>query len=265
MSTSYTQWMLSLPIRWLTGNPVAAAYTQVFGTVTDNQCLRLNEAVKQGIVSVASDDALPYIAQERGLIQGPTETIDEFRARLLDVWRVWPFAGTAVGELLQLYYQGYTDGYLIQSNGLMQYLNNPISENSADFPADQINRLLCPTNLLIDSPDGYWFSMPVRSFLTPIPSSLWDYSATMSTGTGVQQTNRYIILFKSAPDVWPGGIPTETQLNIFRSIINTWGPARAIFEGIVVLNDQPAIGLDLILGTSTMTGTTYTSYLSNVY
>lgn len=258
----FISWQLSLNIQWLVGTPNGQAYAQVFGTELNDSAEDFREGIKQRMPNECADDAVPYIAQDRNLIQGITETDDHFRDRLQNVWQVAPAMGQSTGVLLQLYYQGY-DGYLISSTGIIQQINSTINESSQYFPYDQIITTYSQQNILLPV-DSYMFSMPIRSYITPIPASLWNYSASLSSQTGVQQNNRYIIWFPTAPSSWSSGIPTSSQLNIIQSIISDWGPAAAIFDGIIVGNGAPQIGINWKLGTSTMSGN-YSSYLSNVY
>lgn len=259
---SYTQWLLNLPIRWLTGNEVGQAYSKVYGTVTDRQAVRLNEAVKERMPTLCSSEALPYIATERNIIQGPDETEDHFRGRLENIWRVAPAMGKTVGLLTQLYYQGYTDGYSIQSNGKMFQLNSDFNEDSEFFPFDQIHSQLTANNILIPV-DGYFFTLPLRSYTLPIPSDAWGYEVSLPTKTGIQQTNRYVLYFDSPPSSWVDGVPSESQLNTISSIVKTWGAARAIFEGIIVNNSSTICGF-AVCGSATAGAGSVSYYLNTL-
>src|SRR6266568_4051613 len=116
-NSSYVNWILSLQIPWLVSGPIASAYARVFGTVLDNSTTVWQEAVKARMPQESPSDALPYIAIERNLIDGYGETEQHYRDRLQAIWKIAPFYGTSIGILLQLYYQGYTDGYLIGVSG----------------------------------------------------------------------------------------------------------------------------------------------------
>jgi hypothetical protein len=262
---SYVDWQLSLQIPWLVNNPVGAAYANVFGSQLDNQTTIWEQVIKSSMPLEAPPDALPIIAQTRNLIQGPTETEEHFRVRLQNIWQVAPFYGTGLGMLLQLAYQGYTDGYdayMISSPGLVLSLNDPLNEASANFPADQLNIQYAMENPAAG--DGYYFSMPIRSWLHPIPVNFWNWST--SNPFGVQQNNRFVLLFNAPPSVWSGGVPSQSQLNIIQSIVDTWKPARAIFEGIIVKTGGKLWGwpLNNTWGTGTWGGTV-SYYLSDIY
>lgn len=66
------------------------------------------EATKASILTEAPDDALPYIGEERGGIErGPSESLDDYRARLLNAWNDWRTADSDAGVIGALGVLGY--------------------------------------------------------------------------------------------------------------------------------------------------------------
>lgn len=258
----YITWQLSLQIPWLVNNPNGQAYANLFGTILNNAVSDWEQVNWSRMPLICPSDALPYLAQICNLIQGPTETEAHFRDRLQAIWNIAPYYGTGLGILLQLNYQGYPDGYLISSAGLVLSLQDPINESSANFPADQLIITYTQTSAFLN--DGYYFSIPIRSWLSPIPAQFWDY--TLPNSLGVQQNNRFILFFNTPPAIWSGGIPTTSQLNTISSIVNTWKGSRAIFEGVIVNNSSDAIpNWNAICGTSICGSGSCSIYLSQVY
>lgn len=59
--------------------------------------------------SISPDDALVAVGHDRGLEQVPGETNDAYRARLVDAWNAYQWAGTKKGLLDQLAIVGCTN------------------------------------------------------------------------------------------------------------------------------------------------------------
>ena len=66
------------------------------------------DAVKARLPALSPIDALYRMAGERGLTRGASESVESFRARVVDAWDTWLWAGTAKGVLLALRGAGYT-------------------------------------------------------------------------------------------------------------------------------------------------------------
>ena len=56
--------------------------------------------------SICPEDALAYHGTERGLPRYASDTLDSYRARVVDAWGLWSAAGTEVGILQALAYAG---------------------------------------------------------------------------------------------------------------------------------------------------------------
>jgi Phage tail protein (Tail_P2_I) len=91
---------------WLS-RPVGGAFVEANAIVHDVAADGAREAVKARFIGLAPADALPYHAGERLLEQGAGETEDAWRARLLDAWDEWAWAGTPRGleRALELFYE----------------------------------------------------------------------------------------------------------------------------------------------------------------
>jgi hypothetical protein len=66
---------------WLLGTQ-GRALLRTFGTVLDDQLTQLKDGIKARFPLTAPPDAIPYIAKDRGLEQGPNESNDAFAVRL---------------------------------------------------------------------------------------------------------------------------------------------------------------------------------------
>jgi len=142
-SSSITQWLQNLPIPWLVGETNGRADVTSYGTVLDGQVDLLKEAVKARMPGEAPSDALPYIGNDRKLIQGPNETDENFTIRLQTAWDDWARAGTAVELLTQLYWQGFTGAWLVQQNGIGYGIDTPVA---GEDPTDQLQTLILGQN-----------------------------------------------------------------------------------------------------------------------
>ena len=108
--TTITEWLQNLAIPWLVAGANGKADVTSYGTVMDGQVALTKLAVKARMPDLAPSDALVHIGNERGLIQGgsiagTSESNTAFATRLKQAWDLaWPYAGTPLAILLQLYY-----------------------------------------------------------------------------------------------------------------------------------------------------------------
>lgn len=104
MSTSYRKWLLEGGMRlppWLLGK-WGSRWVYMIGLVNDAIMEATVQAVKARFPTVAPDDALPYLAEDRMLEPGLGEDSATLRKRILGVWDAWQWAGTEKGLLDQL-------------------------------------------------------------------------------------------------------------------------------------------------------------------
>lgn len=78
------------------------------GLVTSALCELAVASAKCSIVRVAPADALPYIGEERGGIErAPSESVEDYRARLVNAWADWKKADSDPGVVGALGVLGY--------------------------------------------------------------------------------------------------------------------------------------------------------------
>jgi hypothetical protein len=103
-------WYANAP-EWLTTDN-AEKYMYVLQTCTDILLDKMNQAVKFRMPGQGDPSQLPYLANDRLLVQGPNETNRAFIARLTEAFETWKTAGsrgTILGQL-QAYLQGSYPG-----------------------------------------------------------------------------------------------------------------------------------------------------------
>lgn len=94
----YEEYHLALhppPLR----RPYGELWARAHGAFQDNHEEAAKQAVKARFVEVCPPDALEYHASERSLERMPADTEAEWRARLLNAWELWKWAGTKKGVI----------------------------------------------------------------------------------------------------------------------------------------------------------------------
>lgn len=232
MSTpqNLTEFLRSLPIPWLVSNPVGYAEAGALGQVLDSHVERFKDGIKARFPTYAPADALPHIATDRSLIRGPAETEVHFRERLRRAWDdAWPWAGTPLGILIQLYHQGYTAAaqmVLVQQNGKYWHLNGTLNEAS-------------PTGSLVSGDLGANPNQPANGeewWTLDLQDAFCSRYALLFTQPLPAGWNNVV----SPPQSWTA--PSLSEVNTIRSILNTWGPAAATCTGIFVCTAPPSAG-----------------------
>lgn len=109
--------MQGLPIPWLVGLANGRADAGAQGALYDDQVSRLRQAVKARFPDNGPTDALPFTGGDRSQFQGPVETELHFRERLRKAWNIHELDGTAVALLVELWWLGLQDAFVIQQNG----------------------------------------------------------------------------------------------------------------------------------------------------
>lgn len=246
MADNFTDWLKSLPIPWLTGNSAGQANAEVLGNLVDTQTDYTKQAVKAHMPDYAPADALPHIASERGLIQGPSESNASFATRLKFSWEQWQFAGSPLGILIQLYYQGYTNMVLVQQNGLAFTLTGTLPAFTTPGSWD-------PTPNLVITNTG------TNPNISGTPS-WWTFDLNNPF------CSRYALIFpQSLPASWtnvispptPTTAPTLSQINTIRSILKTWSAGKATCVGIYAVTQNKCIGYPVrLINSGTYAGST---------
>ncbi len=166
--SSLAEWLRSLPIPWLSGREVGAADMTAQGNVYDGQVALLKAAVKARMPLEAPADALPYIGQERKLVQGSMELDADFRLRCQDVWGQWALAGMWAEMLFQLHHSCNFDCgslFIVQQNGLCYQLSANPGPQEDPLPLLVVTQL--GLNYNIADLAGYpWWTFDDRDDLT---------------------------------------------------------------------------------------------------
>jgi hypothetical protein len=103
LPTQIRDWMHAASPPWLsspTGN--GFRYIDALGLCSDLLLDKANQAAKIGIPGVGDPSNIPYLAQDRLLVQGPSESNLSFIARLQTAFAAWKKAGSRPSILLQL-------------------------------------------------------------------------------------------------------------------------------------------------------------------
>lgn len=155
----------------------------------------VRSAIYERFPDYASWDALPRLGGERQFDRGVTETESQFRTRIKGAWDLWPKAGTPDGILTALNYAGYLHVYLISSNG-------------ETWTRDAGTGVVTLTR----QSAGYTFS-----------KGWW---------------NEFHVIFETAlPASWVPTPPANgsNEVNNIRRILNLWKPAKALLNGMTVI------------------------------
>jgi hypothetical protein len=194
---------------WLQG-PVGARWLAAFGGQKDVHVQRTREAVFARLPTLAPVDAVPYIGDERSIVQGAAESLAAYRQRLVEAWPAWQLAGTAWGILAQLSAQGYSC-YIVCANG---YVYGPGAT------------LETPPTLVKSGAPWRWSGFPGPFWsvfglvFDPLPAS-WTNIVKPPTSSSA---------------------PTANEIELICGIVNTWKPAFATFAGILAVQSYPLWG-----------------------
>lgn len=178
------------------------AFTRARGIVKDYLAQQVRQAVVQRMPAFAAPDSLGAIGAERNIDRGDSiqlgseETTAAYAQRLIDAWNLWTLGGTAWGMLKAFAAQGYFP-QLVCANGLFYSVNG---------------------SLVLSITQG-----PVLS----LPLPIW---------------NQFFVWFGTAPSSWTSiatpptssTVPSRTDVQLLRRIINLWRPAWAKCIGIGV-------------------------------
>jgi len=235
-AATFVQWMQSLPISWLvSGTSDSVADAGAWPQLADVQVDRLKDAVEARFPDKAPADALAHIGSERGLVQGGSiagtaESNTAFATRLRTAWDLaWPYAGTPLAILLNLYYSlGYQNVAIVQQNGRIYRLTTP--------PAADPTTSIAVTN-----------AVTTIAAQTPYPSS---YTKTIPSGNPwwrfddkTDFCSRFAVVFgtTAVPGSWTSIVnpptvssaPSLSEVGLIRAIIQQWRNAEATCTGIV--------------------------------
>lgn len=110
MST-YSEYFVSKLPTWLR-NPEGRWWAGVYGAAADAALVAAKDSVKAANVVSAPVDALARLGADVALERYPDETDDAYRARILDAWSTWPWAGAETAVMRVVEQLGHTDATL---------------------------------------------------------------------------------------------------------------------------------------------------------
>lgn len=232
ITTNFHDALQELPIPWLFGGPVGQAEAGALGDVLDGQVDQLRQATKARMPTIGPVDALPHIANDRQLVQGPSESAQAFALRLQCADQQWQYAGSALSILFSLYYQGLAPyALLVQQNGLAFQLTGSLPTFIAGQPWDPTGNLTITnlsTNPLLEATPQPWWTFDLRDYFC----------------------SRFALLFPTLPPSWtnvvspatPSTSPTLSQVNVIRSILRSWAKGSATCVGIYVVTVGRTLG-----------------------
>lgn len=234
------EWLLGLPIPWLTSREVGAADAAAQGDIYDGQVATLKEAVKARMPERGPSDALPYMGQDRKLIQGYDESDDDFRTRCKTAWQQWQLAGTWAELLFQLYWSCGLDAgstWIVQQNGYAYNL-------SANPGVDED-----PTTLLQVTPLG---ANPTVTYPDPVPWWTFDMRTDLCA--------RFAIIIGSP---LPGTIGVTTRVTFDGTSDTATGTWSGPWDGVDYLTATSVTATDgsaplVVVDGSAKTATTVT-------
>jgi hypothetical protein len=170
---------------WLTtGN--AEKYLYVLQYCTDLLLEKMNQAIEIRLPGQGDASQLPYLANDRVLVQGPAEPTANFVIRLQESLQTWGLAGSARSVLLNLqaYVQGLQPGVPV-TNPLLTIIggSSTYTKWTQLYQGDAIGAL--PTITTKTPANFSWdgLNRPWRSWLV-LPMAL----VTTSSGTGAATT-----------------------------------------------------------------------------
>jgi hypothetical protein len=211
--STFTEWWQNLPIPWLVSGSNGTNEAMANGTVMDGQVSLVKQAAKVTMPGQAPTDALPHIGGDRGLVQGPTETNNNFITRLKTAWDDWSRAGTALELLVQIYWAEFAGAVIVTQNGLSYTLSgNPTAGVDPTGLLTIANTSVLPKDLV---------PTPPSTHTIPAGTPWWVFDSLTDF------CSRFAVIF-------PSGIATDdASKSRLRTIINRWRPAKATCVSII--------------------------------
>lgn len=121
----FEAWVKRLRPSWLKGAKGQAIMGGLARVMGDLSVAWAENAQQQHMPLLADAEALPLIGSERRLPQGPTEADADYAIRMTQAVPMWGRAGSPLGLLLALHYEGFTGAVLVQQNGCYFELADP--------------------------------------------------------------------------------------------------------------------------------------------
>jgi len=220
--------------RWLSTG-VAEKYLAVCGMALD----ALNEKLRQGmwahIPTYSTDDALPFIGADRGLVQGPSESAFAFASRCRLAYDDWQHAGSAWAVLRQMIL------FMSPQSPAVEI----VSENSVWQVYAAGSDTSQPPAITVGASNWNWdLATTPPSALSPYTGGWWRFWVILfATGSTPFAAPAPFVFGTSGvrigqrPDASIGlNIPPSTVAGI-RSIVATWKSANTWCRWIVISFD----------------------------
>lgn len=268
--TSLTEYYVGLPLPWLAQGPNGQANGRALGFIMDTEIYNLMQAVQARFPHFAPPDAYGQLSIDRQLIQGYNDGYNVspaldgylFPDRLVHSWEQWKYAGTALGMLLQLHYQG-VDGYIVQQNGLAFSLDTTIA-SFRKAPEQQVT-LTCTTagflgtavfSYVNGANTGTITTQAQAPFTYQLPNTqTLLYFAQMTYVLGAV----YVIDTTGFVSYWNGATPGITHLtspqNALRTLILNPNPNLAPIDGYAPSCGKPPFPISIKITTTGALGT----------
>ncbi len=176
---------------WLKGyNSNGERFLYTFGLACDTLLEKMNQAQRAHMPGEGDDSALPYLAEDRLLVQGPAETDAQLTARLRDAFTAWSRAGSrrAVLEQIQAFLQGTQPGVaaampealIVGGNASLSTWHSLAFSDAQGAPPAR--RLVTPANWNWDGVDQPWRAWLVLFMSLVATGQAGSSAAVLSTG-----------------------------------------------------------------------------------
>lgn len=190
-SFQYRDSWYSLATPWLSTG-TAEKYMYTMQLATDLLLEKMNQAIKIRLPGQGDPSQLPYLAHDRGLVQGPAEPNASLVARLQNSFAAWGLAGSAraVLEQLQAYMQNLQPGVPSSYPLATIVSSTPTRTNwSQLYQGDALGALptvttVRPANFSWSANEGTWWSWLILPMALVPAAQSGTNSALMASAAG---------------------------------------------------------------------------------
>lgn len=222
-STVYQDWARGLLLGF-NGPTNQALWSALAKAVGDNSLDDMQSAALQRLPQYATAEANALTADDRGFEKGPGESAADFAARLVAAPAIWKLAGSPLGMLITLVFEGFGRPIIVQQNGLGFRLT--------DDPTLPDLSTVVP---VFTSQPSWFDSFTLGLNNSTIPASTdgkpaiptgtvpwWTFDSSMDA-EGNQYNSRFALLFVNIDP----GFDNPVTLSRFWRVVNAWKPAKA--------------------------------------
>lgn len=206
---------------WFLQGPNGGAFMEAFAFALELQVQTFREAILASRPTQCEEDALPRIAEQRGLRLYPEEPVASQRERLRKWWQLHKRRGTARGilEHLQPYFlPGLVPRLRIFHTSALGVSTCHTLEADGTYSAVRCAHAF--------NWDGSWDDW----------SRWWVVIYRPGTSFDTGQTEWDDGALWDAGQVW-GGAPSEAQIDDLVSILSDWGSPHAALWGVILADD----------------------------